>query len=106
MHHNMDTDWSTEGQYSTDVFTEKAIKLIQLHDQKDPLFLYLSQIAPHAGAKNDYLQAPQEEIDKFNHIPNLDKRKYAGKSITVKYFQVISNFISIQLCVLNTNVTS
>lgn len=76
---DLKTDWKTEGQYSTDVFTSKAVNLIKNHDIDQPLFLYLSQIAPHAGAKNDPLQAPKEEIEKFSHIPDLEKRKYAGK---------------------------
>lgn len=80
MRENLNVDWKTKGEYSTDVFTRKAVELINAYEKDTPLFLYLSQIAPHAGAKNDPLQVPQSEIDKFSHIPNLDKRKYAGKA--------------------------
>ena len=83
MRENLKTDWKTQGQYSTDVFTTKAVELINKHDTTIPLFLYLSQIAPHAGPKKELLQAPEEEIEKHKHIPNHDKRIYAGKKNNV-----------------------
>lgn len=35
-------------------------------------------MAPHAANKGKFLEAPQETVDKFSHIPNVDRRTYAG----------------------------
>jgi hypothetical protein len=75
----MDTAWDLDGQYATDVFTEEAVRIIQEHDSTTPLFLYLSHLAVHAGNAGKLLEAPQEVIDKFRHIPEPNRRTYAGE---------------------------
>lgn len=86
MHRNLEPDWSTVGEYSTDLYTRKTLEIIKKHDKSRPLFLYLSQIAPHAGSKYDYLQTPIEEENKYSYIPDSKKRKYAGKH----YIRILS----------------
>ncbi|XP_053953483.1 arylsulfatase B isoform X1 [Anastrepha ludens] len=67
------------GSYVTDVLTEAATKLISEHDvTKQPLFLLLSQLAPHSGNEDDPLQAPSEEIEKFAYIKDNERRTYAA----------------------------
>jgi arylsulfatase B len=75
----MDTAWDLEGQYATDVFTDEALRIIHEHDESRPLFLYLSHLAVHSGNVGKLVEAPQEVINKFRHIPEPNRRTYAGK---------------------------
>jgi hypothetical protein len=79
---NMDTAWDLDGHYATDVFTDEALRIIHAHDDSKPLFLYLSHLAVHSGNAGKLLEAPQEVIDKFGHIPEPNRRTYAGKYTT------------------------
>lgn len=69
------------GSYATDLFTDEAIRIIKTHDatKKKPLFLMLNHLAPHTGNGYDLLQAPQEVIDKFSYITDINRRKLAGE---------------------------
>lgn len=78
MRRNLTIAHDTAGKYSTDLFTEEAIRLIDEHNSKDPMFLYMSHLAVHAGTPKDHLQAPDDEIAKFNYIENPERRIYAG----------------------------
>ncbi|XP_060531963.1 arylsulfatase B-like isoform X2 [Cylas formicarius] len=79
MRRNMDVAYDLHGQYSTDVFTREAIKIINNHNQSKPLFLYLAQAAVHAGNFYNPLPAPDEYVAKFNHIQDShSRRKYAA----------------------------
>lgn len=80
MRSDLEVDWSTVGEYSTDLYSRKAVEFINKHNKSSPLFLYLSQIAPHAGSEDNPLQATAEEIKKFEYIPDVQKRTYAGKT--------------------------
>jgi len=67
-------DWAANGTYSTHLFTQWAINVIDAHDTSEPLFLYLAYQAVHAPA-----QVPQSYIDPYNAtIPNLIRRTFAG----------------------------
>nr|CAD7393265.1 unnamed protein product [Timema cristinae] len=79
MRRDLDLDYSNQGHYSTDLFTEEAVRLIQTHDSRRPMFLYLSHLAPHAGNDDDPFQAPDEEVAKFPHIDDPERRVYAGR---------------------------
>ncbi len=50
-----------------------AVKVIEDHNTKAPLFLYLAFTAAHAP-----YQAPQKYIDRFANIPNETRRTYAA----------------------------
>lgn len=78
MRRNMDIDHESKGLYSTDIFTKEATKIIDKHDQNKPMFLYFSHLAPHTGNQIDPLQAPDEEIAKFEHIEDPERRIYAA----------------------------
>jgi arylsulfatase B len=78
MRRNMTVDWSAKGKYSTTLFTEEAVRLIREHNVDDPMFMYLAHLAPHTGNSEDPLQAPDEEIAKFAHIADPERRIYAA----------------------------
>lgn len=59
--------------YVTELLGDDAVKVIDDHNTKNPLFLYLAFTAPHAP-----YQAPQKYIDRFSNIPNETRRTYAG----------------------------
>lgn len=79
MRRDLDPDWTSVGKYSTHLFTKEATDIIAKHNNSVPLFLYLAHLAPHAGTYENPLQAPQEDIDKFQFINDTNRRKYAGK---------------------------
>ena len=66
--------------YATDLFTNEAIKIIENHDKKNPFFLCLNHLAPHAGNEDFPLQAPAKEVAKFSHIADESRRTLAGES--------------------------
>ncbi|KAM7294980.1 arylsulfatase B [Ixodes scapularis] len=66
------------GVYATHLFTDKAVNLIEEHDQSTPLFLYLSHLAVHAGTQYGPIQAPEENVQKFDFIGVKNRSLYAG----------------------------
>jgi len=65
--------------FSTDLFTEEAVRLIDNHQQNKPMFLMIAHIAPHSANSYDPLQAPTENINKFKStIADENRRRYAG----------------------------
>jgi arylsulfatase A-like enzyme len=70
--HKNDTAHYERG-YATDLTANAAIDCIAHHDPAKPLFLYVPFSAPHTP-----LQAPQEWIEKFSHIENVNHRIYAA----------------------------
>ena len=73
------TDWFRnekvlhEKGYVTTLIGEDAVRFINKHDPKKPFFLYLAFTAPHAP-----LQAPQEYLDKYKNITDINRRTYAA----------------------------
>ncbi|XP_068709388.1 arylsulfatase B-like [Montipora foliosa] len=67
-----------KGIYATHMFTDEAIKKINAHDVRHPMFLYLAHQAVHSANKNDPLQAPDDLIQKFDFIESPERRKYAA----------------------------
>jgi len=62
--------------YTTTLFGNDAVKLINGHDPATPLYLYLTFNAPHTP-----YQATQEYLDQYKNIADPSRRAYAG-SIT------------------------
>lgn len=79
MRRNMAVDWPARGRYSTDLFTEEAVRVVRDHSADQPLFVYLAHLAPHAGNYEAPLQAPAEDIARFKHIKDPERRVYAGQ---------------------------
>src|SRR5206468_12840402 len=59
--------------YVTTLLGQDAVKLIEKHDPKTPLFLYLTFTAPHAP-----YQAPQVYLDQYKQIADPSRRTYAA----------------------------
>jgi arylsulfatase A-like enzyme len=72
-------DWFRNNQpikeqgYVTGLLGGDAVKLIEGHDLRTPLFLYLAFTAPHAP-----YQAPQEHLARYKHIADPNRRAYAA----------------------------
>lgn len=64
--------WEPLKGYLTFVLADEAARFIKRHYGK-PFFLYLAFNAPHAP-----LQAPEEYVHKFEHIPDKRRRIYAA----------------------------
>lgn len=77
---NASLDYSAIGQYSTELFNNEAVKIINQHNVSEPLFLYLPYQAVHSGNLPDgkALQAPQKYLQRFPHIKNTQRQLYAG----------------------------
>jgi len=66
--------YEAQGHYSTHVFTNQAISVINSHDGDSPLFLYLAYQAVHTPA-----QVPSSYSDKYaDSIPDHKRRIFAG----------------------------
>eukprot|EP00756_Hemistasia_phaeocysticola_P020231 Hpha_TRINITY_DN15709_c5_g11::TRINITY_DN15709_c5_g11_i1::g.37351::m.37351/K01135/ARSB; arylsulfatase B len=62
------------GQYSTTLFSEEAVNVVEAHDASSPLFLYLAYQAVHAPA-----EVPAKYKDKYNtSIADGKRRTFAG----------------------------
>lgn len=63
-----------DGRYSTTLFSEESIRIVNMHPVDKPLFLYLAYQAVHAPA-----QVPQHYMDAYNDtIADPMRRKFAG----------------------------
>lgn len=78
MRRGMQPAWDLHGEYSTDVFTREAVKLIDEHKSARPMFLYLAHAAVHSGNSYNPLPAPDEEVAKFSNIFDYKRRRFAG----------------------------
>lgn len=75
---NKEVDTESRGKYATDLITEHAMQVIERHDASKPLFLMVSHLAPHAGNSADPMQAPEEYVNRFLHIKDINRRIYAA----------------------------
>ncbi|XP_058472485.1 arylsulfatase B-like [Solea solea] len=62
-----------KGQYSTELFSEKATSVIENHNSNKPLFLYVALQAVHSP-----MQVPERYMKPYQFIENHDRRIYAG----------------------------
>eukprot|EP00057_Strongylocentrotus_purpuratus_P005998 XP_011660472.1 PREDICTED: arylsulfatase J [Strongylocentrotus purpuratus] len=73
LHANKTPVFDYEGQYSTHLFTNKTVDVIERHDKTKPLFIYLAYQAVHAP-----LQVPDSYMDPYKNIADKTRRTYAG----------------------------
>jgi arylsulfatase A-like enzyme len=59
-------------EYLTDEFSREAVEFVQRH-QDHPFFLFLAYNAPHTP-----MQAPEEDVARFAHLPEGKRRVYAA----------------------------
>ena len=62
-----------EEPYLTDWFTTEALDFIDQTPEGEPWFVFLSYNTPHTP-----MQAKQEDIDRFKHIPNKTRQIYCA----------------------------
>lgn len=80
-------------EYVTNLYTNEAVRIIEQHDSRKPLFLSIQHLAPHIG--NYVMEAPQEVVDRFNFINDTNRQHLAGKYLTQYFeffFQCLSKF--------------
>jgi arylsulfatase B len=85
----VEPQYHLRGRYVTDLLTEESIRLIKAtakHRDAPPLFLFISHLAPHSGNSIKYHEYPEEDLERFNYIPDLKRRKYAGIGHTKSYW--------------------
>ncbi|KAK6619653.1 hypothetical protein RUM43_012410 [Polyplax serrata] len=78
MRRNVTSAFDLSGRYATDMFTDEAVELIRTHPKNKPLFLYMSHLAVHAGNNGKFLEAPQDAINRFQHIADPNRRTFAA----------------------------
>ncbi|XP_051907739.1 arylsulfatase B isoform X1 [Hippocampus zosterae] len=62
-----------KGAYSTELFSQRAVRIIAKHDPKKPLFLYVALQAVHSP-----LQVPEHYVAPYAFIRDKNRRAYAG----------------------------
>ncbi|XP_054713247.1 arylsulfatase B-like [Uloborus diversus] len=77
-HHNLNSSNDGFGKYSTFLFANHAVNIINRHEKSKPLFLYVAYQAVHSANSYATLQAPEEYIQRFNHIKDKNRRIFAG----------------------------
>ncbi|KAH1011935.1 hypothetical protein HUJ04_001203 [Dendroctonus ponderosae] len=79
LHHDFKPQWQYQGQYATDLFTEKSLDVLEAHNASEPLFLYLGHLAAHAGANGTELGVKNitQTDEKFGYIEDPRRRRYA-----------------------------
>uniref|UniRef100_A0A0B7ANH2 Sulfatase N-terminal domain-containing protein n=1 Tax=Arion vulgaris TaxID=1028688 RepID=A0A0B7ANH2_9EUPU len=71
--------WNYTGLYSTDIFRDEAVRIINEHNKSEALFLYLPFQSVHSGNGDGiHLQAPVAYINRFSYIQNMNRRTYAA----------------------------
>ena len=66
--------WDAVGQYSTTLFSQRAVAVVHAHDPEVPLFLYLAYQAVHAPS-----EVPESYKDAYNGIiEDEHRRTFAG----------------------------
>ncbi|XP_030849646.1 arylsulfatase B-like [Strongylocentrotus purpuratus] len=73
LHANKTPVFQYEGQYSTHLFTNKTIDVIERHDKTKPLFMYLAYQAVHVP-----LEVPDSYMDPYMNITDKNRRTFAG----------------------------
>ncbi|XP_041356231.1 arylsulfatase B-like [Gigantopelta aegis] len=61
------------GEYSTTLFGNKAVEIIESHNTANPLFLYLAFQAPHLP-----MDVPSEYEDQYSQVTVAGRRKFQG----------------------------
>lgn len=74
----MDVAYDLHGKYTTDIVTTESVKIINQHNQSQPLFLYVAHAAVHSGNPYNPLPAPDATVAKLPHIANFNRRKFGA----------------------------
>ncbi|XP_049518092.1 arylsulfatase B-like isoform X2 [Dermacentor silvarum] len=75
---NREPLFTDKGTYSTTLYTRRAEHIISKRRSCQPLFLVMSYQAAHSSEQVQAFQAPQENIDKFPYIGEVNRTIYAA----------------------------
>ncbi|XP_070560380.1 arylsulfatase J-like isoform X2 [Ptychodera flava] len=79
MRRNGVLDYTTYGQYATELFTKEAIEVIEsATNSSKPMFLMLSHLGVHSSNFIYPLQAPSKYVRRYPHIQSRTRRLVAG----------------------------
>ncbi|XP_063707871.1 arylsulfatase B-like [Culicoides brevitarsis] len=78
MRRDYEISYETNGTYATELFTKETIRVIDMHNGENPLFLMLNHLAPHAGNAAKPLEAPEEKLKRFSYIKDEQRRHLAA----------------------------
>ncbi|KAG8199694.1 hypothetical protein JTE90_022143 [Oedothorax gibbosus] len=78
LHDNYENAWGYNGTYGTELYTMKTKEVIMKHNPAKPLFLYVSQQAPHSGRFSNPIQVPDKYVKPLVGIQDEQRRKFAG----------------------------
>ncbi|KAG5683759.1 hypothetical protein PVAND_013024 [Polypedilum vanderplanki] len=67
---NANIEWRNDRVYATDMFTKEAVAVIENLNNKNPFFMMVNHLAPHAGNEDVPLEAKEEDIRQFSYIKN------------------------------------
>nr|XP_024218474.1 arylsulfatase B [Halyomorpha halys] len=70
--------WDIVGKYSTEVWSQEAVRVIKNHNPEEPLFLYFAHNAVHASNRGRLLEAPQGRVNSFKYIVDPNRRTFAA----------------------------
>lgn len=78
MRRGLEVAYDLHGKYSTDIFTQESIDIINKHNTSNPLFLYIAHAAVHSANPYNPLPVEDSEVIKFRHIKDYYRMRFAG----------------------------
>ena len=81
-----EVNFEVNGTYSTELFQQRAIDIIENHPEEEPLFLYVPFQSVH-----DPIEVPDEYFDNFEYVDNEKRKKYLGMILAMD--EAVGNII-------------
>ena len=81
-----EVNFEVNGTYSTELFQQRAIDIIENHPEDEPLFLYVPFQSVH-----DPIEVPDEYVDNFEYVDNEKRKKYLGMILAMD--EAVGNII-------------
>ena len=97
MHDNDTAVWSAAGTYSTHLFTDRAIEVLQNHDPvTEPLFLIVSYQAVHGP-----LEVPDSYVDQCSHVTDNNRKLHCAMTAAMDEGMCVTALcVCVCVCVL------
>lgn len=82
LYHQFEPQYGHQGEYSTYLFTNKSLEVIDNHDVEKPLFMVTSYLAGHTGYDGVELGVPNvtSTKEKYPYIKSERRQLLAGNS--------------------------
>jgi len=95
MRRNFSVEREAFGKYTTRLIGEETRRAITNHNPTVPMFLYIAHLAVHSANGHTPLQAPKETIEMFQHIEDIERRRFAGSFI--EYFFLLKLLLNLSM---------